>query len=69
MYLRQQDSTILEKKTILQGYNEHEDSEEHIKHVDERLDYYQADGDIKWKLFVLWQNSFETGTNPSLTGA
>lgn len=44
---------FLEKPPKLQDYNGDEDPKEHVEHVDDRLNYYHSDGDIKCKLFVL----------------
>lgn len=39
---------LLEKSLKLQIYNRFEDSEGNIKHIDNRLDYYNVDRDLKW---------------------
>lgn len=56
MYAHVLDNKIqksLEKLQNLQRYNEARDSNEHVEHVNDRLDYYHADRAMKWNLFPL----------------
>ncbi|MCH83723.1 hypothetical protein A2U01_0004549 [Trifolium medium] len=43
----------IEKTPKLETYNETEDSDEHVEHIDTILDYHQARGYVKCNLFVL----------------
>ncbi|MCI47080.1 hypothetical protein A2U01_0068321, partial [Trifolium medium] len=43
----------LEKPPKLEIYDGSTDPDEHVEHIDTVLDYYQARGPIKCKLFVL----------------
>ncbi|MCH81530.1 hypothetical protein A2U01_0002319 [Trifolium medium] len=43
----------LEKPPKLEIYDGTTDPDEHLEHIDTILDYYQAQGPVKWKLFVL----------------
>jgi hypothetical protein len=51
--LRFQISIALEKATKLETYDGTTDPDEHLEHIDIVLDYYQARGATKCRLFVL----------------
>lgn len=43
----------MEKPLKLRSYDGNKDSDEHIDHVDDHLDYNHADTNVKCKLFML----------------
>lgn len=43
----------LEKLVQLQSYSVNLDLDKHVEHMDDRLDYYHANQDVKCKLFAL----------------